>query len=129
MMLSVLLCAYLDPYSTWVKCLFKFLSQFLNGIFCFLIIPVFLPEKSHGWRSLAGYSPWGHKESDMTERVAHTHVFLNTDHGLYVEKKGQPRFEMYGIQGRWEGSSGWGTHVHPWLIHVNVWQNHYYIVQ
>ena len=24
--------------------------------------------------------------------------------------------------GRWEGSSGWGTHVHPWLIHVNVWQ-------
>ena len=18
--------------------------------------------------------------------------------------------------------SGWGTHVHPWLIHVNVWQ-------
>ena len=23
--------------------------------------------------------------------------------------------------GRWEGGSGWGTHVHPWLIHVNVW--------
>ena len=22
-----------------------------------------------------------------------------------------------------EGGSGWGTHVHPWLIHVNVWQN------
>ena len=21
--------------------------------------PVFLPEKSHGWRSLVGYSPWG----------------------------------------------------------------------
>ena len=20
------------------------------------------------------------------------------------------------------GWSGWGTHVHPWLIHVNVWQ-------
>ena len=29
--------------------------------------PVFLPEKSHGQRSLTGYSPWGHKESDMTE--------------------------------------------------------------
>ena len=28
---------------------------------------VFLPGKSHGWRSLAGYSPWDHKESDMTE--------------------------------------------------------------
>ena len=24
--------------------------------------------------------------------------------------------------GRSEGGSGWGTHVHPWLIHVNVWQ-------
>ena len=23
---------------------------------------------------------------------------------------------------RWEGGSGWETHVHPWLIHVNVWQ-------
>ena len=21
------------------------------------------------------------------------------------------------------GVSGWGTHVHPWLIDVNVWQN------
>ena len=26
-------------------------------------------------------------------------------------------------RGRWEGGSGWGTHVNPWLIHVNVWQN------
>ena len=24
--------------------------------------------------------------------------------------------------GRWEGGSGWGQHVHPWLTHVNVWQ-------
>ena len=23
--------------------------------------------------------------------------------------------------------SGWGTHVHPWLIHVSVWQNQYNI--
>ena len=28
---------------------------------------VFLPGESHGQRSLAGYSPWGHKESDTTE--------------------------------------------------------------
>ena len=31
--------------------------------------PVFLPEKSHGQRSLVGYSSWGHKESDMTEQL------------------------------------------------------------
>ena len=29
--------------------------------------PVLLPGKSHGWKSLVGYSPWGYKESDMTE--------------------------------------------------------------
>ena len=33
--------------------------------------PVFLSGKSHGQRSLAGYSPWGRKESDATE---HTHT-------------------------------------------------------
>ena len=27
-----------------------------------------------------------------------------------------------GWGGRWEGGSGWRTHGHPWLIHVNVWQ-------
>ena len=27
-----------------------------------------------------------------------------------------------GWVGRWEGGSGWGTHVNLWLIHVNVWQ-------
>ena len=29
--------------------------------------PVFLPGESHGQRTLAGYSPWGHKELDTTE--------------------------------------------------------------
>ena len=31
--------------------------------------PVLLPGKSHGQRSLVGYSPWGRKESDTTERL------------------------------------------------------------
>ena len=35
--------------------------------------PVFLPGESHGQRSLAGYSPWGCKELDTTERL--THIF------------------------------------------------------
>ena len=29
--------------------------------------------------------------------------------------------------GRWEGGSGLGTRVHPWQIHVDVWQNQYSI--
>ena len=32
--------------------------------------PVYLPRKFHGQRSLVGYSPWVHKESDMTEVMA-----------------------------------------------------------
>ena len=31
--------------------------------------PIFLPREFHGHWSLAGYSPWGHKESDMTEQL------------------------------------------------------------
>ena len=31
--------------------------------------PVFLLEKPHGQRSLVGYSPWDHKESDTTEQL------------------------------------------------------------
>ena len=35
--------------------------------------PVFLPGRSHGQRSLVGYSPRGHRESDMNEpQHAHT---------------------------------------------------------
>ena len=32
-------------------------------------MPVFLPGEFHGQRSLGGYSPWGHKESDTIEHV------------------------------------------------------------
>ena len=31
--------------------------------------PVLLPGKSHGWKSLVGYSPWGCKELETTERL------------------------------------------------------------
>ena len=34
---------------------------------------------------------------------------------------GRPRGIRW--RGRWEGGSGWGTHVNPWLFHFNVWQN------
>ena len=31
--------------------------------------------------------------------------------------------------GRWEWGSGWGACVHPWQMHVDVWQNQYNIVK
>ena len=39
-------------------------------------IPVLLPGKSHGRRSLVGCSPWGREESDTTERL-HFHFLLS----------------------------------------------------
>ena len=43
--------------------------------------PTFLSAESHGQRSLAGYSPWGHKESDTAERLTlHNYILkiINT---------------------------------------------------
>ena len=40
---------------------------------------------------------------------------------------GRPR--GIGWRGRWEGGLGWGIHVNPCLIHVNVWKNHYNTVK
>ena len=38
---------------------------------------VFLLGKSHGQMNLAGYSPWGHKESDTTEHT-HRYTYMHT---------------------------------------------------
>ena len=38
--------------------------------------PVFLPGKSRGQRSPEGYSPWGHKESDMTKLLNNSSLTL-----------------------------------------------------
>ena len=40
---------------------------------------------------------------------------------------GRPRGMVCG--GMWEGGSGWETRVHPWQMHVDVWQNQYNIVK
>ena len=49
---------------------------FFGGGVCFSLwrrqwhpTPVLLPGKSHGWRSLVGCSPWGHKDLNTTERL------------------------------------------------------------
>ena len=45
--------------------------------------PVVLPGEFHGQRSLVGYSPWGHKESDTDEGLTHTNCD-NTSHFIEV---------------------------------------------
>ena len=68
--------------------------------------PVLLPGKSHGWRSLVGCSPWGHKESDMTERL-HFHFFF---HALEKEMATHSSVLAWKIPGRWRlvGCHLWG---------------------
>ena len=52
--------------------------------------PIPLPGESHGQRNLAGYSPWGHRESDTTEVTEHAciytyiHVFTHTHTYMYT---------------------------------------------
>ena len=41
--------------------------------------PVFLPGKFRGRKSLVGYSPWGRKESDVTERLHHHHLWSKSE--------------------------------------------------
>ena len=38
----------------------------------------------HGWRSLVGYSPWGHKESDMTD---FTFTYMKSNDFLFLYEK------------------------------------------
>ena len=49
--------------------------------------------------------------------------------GLMLRAGALGRPKGMGWGGRWEGGSRWGTHVHPWQIHVDVWQKQYNIVK
>ena len=47
--------------------------------------PVFLPGESHWWSSLVGYSPWGRKESDTTERVHLLSLFVSQSYPILCD--------------------------------------------
>ena len=69
-------------------------------------IPVLLPGKSHGWRSLVGCSPWGRWGSDTTERL-HFHFPLS----CMGEGNGNPLQCSPGESQGWESLVGcclWG---------------------
>ena len=67
--------------------------------------PVFLPGESHGQRSLAGYSPWGHRESDTTDFIL-THTQSHT----LTHTQGGPN--LIGLVFLSEEEETPGTHVH-----------------
>jgi len=67
--------------------------------------PVLLPRKSHGWRSLVGYSPWGRHESVATERL-HFHFSLSRN----GEGNGSPL--QYSCLGNPMARGAWWATVH-----------------
>ena len=68
--------------------------------------PVFLPGESFGQRSLVGYSPWGHKESDTTEATEHRRYPF----GIMI---------WWPLQWR---SQGRGNAARPLLLRGAVWE-------
>ena len=64
---------------------------------------VLLPGKSDGWRSLVGYSPWGRKESDTTERL-HFHFSLS----CIGEGNGHP-FQCSCLENPGDGGAWWAA--------------------
>ena len=62
-------------FSNWIICSALPSCQLFPLSSPFSYISHLLPGKSHGRRSLVGYSPWGREELDMTERL-HFHSLL-----------------------------------------------------
>ena len=67
-----------------------------------LLTPGFLSGESHEQRSLAGYSPWGHKELDMIER-------LSTQHNLVI--RGWVLWATWHQSGLWGREKGLETEL------------------
>ena len=68
--------------------------------------PVLLPGIFHGWRCLVGYSPWGRKESDMTEQL-YFHFSLS----CIGEGNGNP-LQCSCLENPRDGGAWWG--YGPW---------------
>ena len=49
--------------------------------------PVFLSGESHGQRSLAGYRPWGRRETDRTEVTTHASTPIKYANSYYTIPK------------------------------------------
>ena len=64
---------YFTLTSLFKPATFSHAQQYMSSKYCkrrqWHPTPVLLPGESHGRRSLVGYSPWGHEQSDMTERL------------------------------------------------------------
>ena len=80
-------CMFPNPFRVTVLCICSALVKLPVSVVStpvypwrreWLPTPVFLPGEFHRQRSLEGYSPWGHKVSDITEQLTHRHTHTHT---------------------------------------------------
>ena len=76
--------------------------------------------RSRGWEDLR---QWHWNMYIIICEINHESRFIVRDRLLRAGALGWPWGMGWG--GRWEAMSGWGTHVNPWLIHVNVGQKNH----
>ena len=93
--------------------------------------PICKTEKETQMYRTDFWTLWEKARVGCSERTASKHVYYQGWNRSPVQvgcmrqvlgagALGRPRGMGWG--GKWEGGSGWRTHVNPWPIHVNVWQ-------
>ena len=81
---------------------------------------IFLPGESHGYRSLAGYSPWGSQRSDKTERLC-TYTQLTTANSYFFVCRAWLR-HLFSIGENIScGHRRYNLHIIKWLFHFACW--------
>ena len=86
--------------------------------------PVFLPREFHGQWSLAGYRPWGHKESDMTEQLSVTHSLRYADDTtLMAESKEELKSLLMKVKEKNE-KAGLKLNIQKTKYH-GIWSHHF----
>ena len=97
-----------------------------------LLITLYAKQKKRQMYRTVFWNLWEKVRMGCFERTASKHVYYLWRNRSPAQvgcmrqmlgpgALGRPR--GIGRRGRWEGGSGWGIHVKPWLILVNVWQN------
>ena len=92
--------------------------------------PVFLTGKSHEQRAQVGYSPWGHKELDMTERM-HTHAHTKTSSAITIRKLtvGKRKNLLFLSPGNYMTILGPHSKVKGWGSVVSAWHFAFFFIE
>ena len=80
--------------------------------------PVYLPGKSYGHRSLAGYSQWGHKELNTTEQLnTHTRTHIHSVLSMFKVRKPMLRYRFISLN----AFSAYEGFIRRWCYHKLRW--------